>query len=174
VGRERLGQQIVTGPIDCDHLAQAGGPFDLITLWDTIEHLHAPDEAVRLLAERLEPGGVLTLSTGDITALVTRLSGPHWHLYNLPEHLWFFSVQALKRLLRRAGLEVLDVHREVCWYTAQYLLDRLVISMCRRPVPLPRPAILGRLSVPVTLLDIVTLHARKPIAAASSRCGRRS
>jgi len=162
VGRERLDQRIVAGPIDDEHLTQVGGPFDLITLWDAIEHLHAPDEALRSLAERLAPGGVLALSTGDITALVARFSGPHWHLYNLPEHLWFFSVQALKRLLRRAGLEVVDVQREVCWYTAQYLIDRLAASLCRRPVPLPRPEILQRLSVPITLLDIVTLHARKP------------
>jgi SAM-dependent methyltransferase len=161
-GRERLNQHIVTGPIDAAHLSEVGGPFDLITLWDVIEHLPAPGEALQSLAERLTPGGVLTLSTGDIGSLVARASGAHWHLYNLPEHLWFFSVPSLKRMLRRAGLHVIGVQREICWYTAQYLLERLVYSLGRRPARFPVAPILRRINVPVTLLDIVTISARKP------------
>ncbi|MGB9624207.1 MAG: class I SAM-dependent methyltransferase [Phycisphaerae bacterium] len=161
-GREQLHQRIVTGPIDADHLARIDGGFDLITLWDAIEHLPAPDEALNLLAGRLEPGGVLTLSTGDIGSLAARASGSRWHLYNLPEHLWFFSVPSLQRLLHRTGLGVIDVQREVCWYTARYLVQRLLVSFGRRAARFPGAAILNRLNVPVTLLDIVTVSARKP------------
>lgn len=162
-GREQLGQRIVTGPIDADHLKQVGGGFDLITLWDAIEHLPAPDEALRLLSERLDPGGVLTLSTGDVGSLAARASGAAWHLFNLPEHLWFFSVASLERLLRRSGLRVIGVQREVCWYTTQYLVERLLFSFGRRAVQFPGTAILKRINLPVTLLDIVTISARKPV-----------
>ncbi len=162
-GRERLGQRIVTGPADRGHLDEAGGPFDWITLWDTIEHLHRPDEVLALLAARLRPGGVLALSTGDVASLAARASGDHWHLYNLPEHLWFFSVPALRRLLRRAGLCVVGVRREVCWYTAQYLVERFLYSLGRRAARFPGAALLKRVNVPITLLDIVTIHARKPV-----------
>lgn len=161
-GREQLHQRIVTGPIDAEHLARIDGGFDLITLWDVIEHLPAPDEALNLLAGRLEPGGVLTLSTGDIGSLAARVTGDRWHLYNLPEHLWFFSVPSLRRLLHRAGLGVIDVQREICWYTARYLVERLLFSFGRRAARFPGAAMLNRLNVPVTLLDIVTVSARKP------------
>jgi len=161
-GRDQLHQRIITGPVDAEHLVRIDGGFDLITLWDTIEHLPAPAEAMNLLAGRLEPGGVLTLSTGDIGSLAARASGSRWHLYNLPEHLWFFSVPSLRHLLRRAGLRVIGVQREVCWYTAGYLLERLFVSFGRRPPGLCAGAVLKGIRIPVTLLDIVTISARKP------------
>ena len=161
-GVKDLGQRIVQGPIDAAHLDEAGGPFDIITLWDTIEHLPAPDEALQALSGRLRPDGILALSTGDVTSLAARAAGPRWHLFNLPEHLWFFSVPSLKRLLHRAGLTVERVEREICWYTAQYLLERLLFSFGRRSGRLPAVATLRRVQVPVTLLDIVTVYARRP------------
>lgn len=161
-GRERLSLLIVNGPLDEEHLAQLDGSFDLITLWDVIEHLPAPDDALRLLADRLAPGGVLTLSTGDVGSLAARLTGRRWHLFNPPEHLWFFTVPALRRLLARTGLVTARVQREVCWFTAQYLLERLLFSVRRRAAHPPGARLLQRLNVPCTLLDVVTVHARKP------------
>lgn len=161
-GRDRLGQDVVTGPIDAASLAQAGGPFDLITLWDAIEHLPAPDEALQLLAARLRPDGILALSTGDIGSLAARACGRRWHLFNLPEHLWFFTVPSLSHVLRRAGLDVVRVEREIGWYTLQYLFDRLLHSLGRAPIRLPA-AVFNRLAVPVSLFDIVTVYARKSV-----------
>ena len=159
-GREQLNLRVLRGRVDAEGLDRCGQRFDLITLWDVVEHLHQPDEVLRLLAQRLNPGGVLSLSTGDIGALVARLSGRRWHLYDLPEHLWFFSVPALRRLLRRAGLEPIKIRREVCWYTVQYLIDRLSFSAGTSRSGKRRGSILSRLSLPMTLFDIVTIHAR--------------
>jgi SAM-dependent methyltransferase len=163
-GRARHGLNIACGPIDTAHLPHRDASFDLITLWDVIEHLPAPADALALLAERLSPGGVLALSTGDVASPVARLSGRRWHLYNLPEHLWFFNARSLGMLLERAGLVVERVEREVCWYTTRYLLDRLMYTLGRGPILPGRLRWLERLTVPFSLFDIVTLHARKPVA----------
>jgi SAM-dependent methyltransferase len=167
-GRARHGLNIACGPIDAAHLPHRDTSFDLITLWDVIEHLPAPADALALLAERLSPGGVLALSTGDVASPVARLSGRRWHLYNLPEHLWFFNARSLGMLLERAGLVVERVEREVCWYTTRYLLDRLMYTLGRGPILPGRLRWLERLTVPFSLFDIVTLHARKPVAIAAS------
>ncbi|MFQ5423764.1 MAG: class I SAM-dependent methyltransferase [Phycisphaerae bacterium] len=159
-GRERLDQDIRTGPLDASQLRPLGGPFDLITMWDTLEHLPHPDEALLELADRLQPEGVLSLSTGDVASVAARLSGRFWHLFRVPEHLWFFSLPALRRLLKRAGLEVVRVEREVGWYTAHYLVERLASSLGHRTPRVPGGRVLHRLVVPLTLWDIVTVHAR--------------
>ncbi len=159
-GRERLGVEVLHGALDQAHLNRIGGPFDLITLWDVIEHLPRPDESLGLLAGKLSADGVLSLSTGDIGSLVARLSGRHWHLLNLPEHLWFFTVPALQHLLARSGLVAVSIRREVCWFTAQYLLERLIYSLSGRHARAPGNSFLAGLSLPCTLLDVVTVYAR--------------
>ncbi|MCB9849906.1 MAG: class I SAM-dependent methyltransferase [Phycisphaerales bacterium] len=169
-GREQLGLAIDCGAVDPQQLARFTEPFDLVTMWDVIEHLPEPQTAIAQLAGKLSPGGVLALSTGDVASLAARLCGRRWHLYNLPEHLWFFNERSLRLLLERAGLVVERVRREACWYTARYLLDRLMYSLGRPPLKLARMGLFERLNFPVTLGDIVTIHARKPARVAVPAC----
>lgn len=161
-GRKELGLPITHGPLDAEHLDRLDARYDLVTLWDVIEHLPDPVEAVGLLAGKLAPGGVLALSTGDVRSLAARLCGRRWHLYNLPEHLWFFTDESLRILLNRAGLVVESVRREFCWYTARYLLDRLMYTLGREPIASSAARLLDRVTLPCSLGDILTVHARKP------------
>ena len=162
--RQVWGQRVVTGEINAATLDEAGRRFDLIALWDVIEHLPDPCHAVALLADRLRPGGVLAVSTGDVSSLVAKLSGPRWHLYNLPEHLWFFSAASLQRLLERAGLIVHKRCCEVGWYPLRYLFERgaFKFPVIARWAGRMARSRLGRISVPMTLFDVVTVYAVKP------------
>jgi SAM-dependent methyltransferase len=143
--------------------------YDCIALWDVIEHLRDPAGVLIQAGQALRPGGILALSTGDITSLSARLSGPGWHLFTVPEHLYFFSPAALEQLLRRAGCRIVQTTREVIWVPVAYLLERLrktrVLPEPRRSrrAGLPRglkPAARDWL-VPATLLDVLGLYARR-------------
>lgn len=157
--RDELHQRVWQGQVRADDLR--GGPYDVVTLWDVIEHLPDPRDALAALAGAMNRGGLLALSTGDVSSLVARLSGPRWHLYTLPEHLWFFTAGGLRRLLRRVGLEPVACRYEVCWYTVRYLAERIEAMAGRGRFISPRLGRASRLSVPVTLADIVTFLARK-------------
>lgn len=136
----------------------ADARFDCVTLWDVIEHLRDPCGTTASLARLLPSGGVMALSTGDVSSLAARLSGARWHLFNLPEHLFFFSPRSLRALLGRAGLRVARLRREPSWCPVRYLTERVLKSARRR-----RPeADWGRLVLPVTLLDVVSVYATKP------------
>ncbi len=87
------------------------GPFDVITLWDAIEHLERPDRALAEARRLLRPGGWLALSTADSTSLVRRLTGRRWRIFQDPTHLFFFDEPTLRRLLARAGFEVAWLRR---------------------------------------------------------------
>lgn len=80
--------------------------LDAFCMWDTIEHLRAPDLYLERIAEILPHGGFLALTTGDIGSLLAHWQGPRWRQIHPPTHLWYFSRDTLKRTLRRYGFEV--------------------------------------------------------------------
>ena len=130
--------------------------FDAITLWDALEHVRDPLDTLRRVARALRAGGVLALSTGDITSLCARLSGRRWHLFNLPEHLFFFSPQSLRTLFGQVGVSVARVTREVSWVPAAYLRERLVKTLGGRVRT--RAGTWERWVVPATLFDVLGIY----------------
>lgn len=136
--------------------------FARITLWDVLEHLADPHAAVAELARLLQPGGRLALTTGDVGSLVARLSGARWHLYTLPEHLFFYSRRSLRRLLADHGLVVERMRAEGSSYSLGYLAERLRKTLLPGPLQPGRRWPGSRLRLPVNLFDIVTVHAVKP------------
>lgn len=156
---EQLGQNVWHGQVRREDLR--GGPYDVVTMWDVIEHLPDPADALAALATTLRSRGLIILSTGDRSTFAARLSGARWHLFTLPEHLWFFTRHSLTRLLARCGLNVVGYRYEVCWYPLRYLIERIEAVAGSRGVLSTRLGCFGRIRLPATLGDIVTVVARK-------------
>ena len=84
--------------------------FNAITLWDVIEHLPKPLDALRSLYRALEPGGTLYLSTPNLAGWVPRF---HWRVLRPltgiwphpepPLHLHQFTALTVARLFAAAG-----------------------------------------------------------------------
>ena len=136
--------------------------YDCITMWDVIEHLRDPAGVLARASSALRPGGVLALSTGDLTSVVARLSDRRWHLLNLPEHLFFFSPASLRALLSRAGLRLVRITREVYWAPLGYVRERLAKMFGR--TTLGRRLALDDWVLPATLLDVIGVYAIRPAA----------
>jgi 2-polyprenyl-3-methyl-5-hydroxy-6-metoxy-1,4-benzoquinol methylase len=93
-----------------DYLAmELGRSVDVITMWDTIEHLKRPDLFIEKAASDLKSGGMIAITTGDIGSLNARLRGRRWRMIHPPTHLHYFSTATLGRLLDRHGFEVVSV-----------------------------------------------------------------
>jgi 2-polyprenyl-3-methyl-5-hydroxy-6-metoxy-1,4-benzoquinol methylase len=104
--RSRLGLDVIIGT-----LAEAALPaasFDLVTLWDVVEHLPNPRAALEETWRLLRPAGILCVSTGDISGVTARIYGAKWGLLAPPGHLFYFSRRTLFALLRESGFEVLQ------------------------------------------------------------------
>jgi SAM-dependent methyltransferase len=97
------GLDVRTGTLDAVALPEAS--FDLVALWDVIEHLPDPAAAVRRVARLLRPGGVLALATGDVSGFTARAFGARWGLLAPPGHLYYFSRRTLRALLEQSGFE---------------------------------------------------------------------
>jgi 2-polyprenyl-3-methyl-5-hydroxy-6-metoxy-1,4-benzoquinol methylase len=85
--------------------------FDLVTLWDVLEHLPDPARALERATGWLRPGGRLVLETQDVASFAARALGRRWHHYKQPEHLHHFSPRTITGLLEGHGLRVLEIGR---------------------------------------------------------------
>jgi SAM-dependent methyltransferase len=137
----------------------ASRSFDVVTLWDVLEHLPDPHAAVAELARCLRPGGRLALTTGDVESLAARLSGRRWHLYTIPEHLFFFSRESLRRLLDAHGLRIESIRREGGAFPLGYLVERLRKTLFGKPPSTRRRWPGADLVVPLNLFDVLTVEA---------------
>lgn len=90
--------------------------FDIITMWDVIEHLREPWEDLQNLSNRLRPGGYLLVSTPNARSLRARLRQSRWDNILNPTHFYYFTRKSLRAVLYRADFnEVTEVHFAVCY-----------------------------------------------------------
>ena len=154
--------------VTTDDFLQAGvssAAFDVVSMWDYVEHVPDPAANLEKAFDVLQPGGYLALSTGDVDSLLARLAGRFWHLMIPPRHPYFFSPVTIRRLVTAAGLDLVQIGRPgkrvpldfAAWKLATMTLPGLsapVIQTCERLG-------LGRVAPSVNLFDIMTVYARK-------------
>lgn len=103
--------------------AQAAS-FDIVTLWDVIEHLTDPFHTVRQCAELLKPGGLFALSTHNMQSQWARLYGSRYP-FLMRMHLFHFSNRTIVRLLQESGFEVVKLYKHRRFLSVDYFLNRL-------------------------------------------------
>ena len=91
-----------------DHLDDWQSGFDLLTMWDVIEHV--PDTVELLAAARgcLRPGGVMAIKTPSVDCPEAEVFGPHYHSLKR-EHLILLGPRSIASAAEAAGLDVIAV-----------------------------------------------------------------
>ena len=143
--------------------AARGARYDVVTLWDVVEHLAEPRRDLELALRLLRPGGKLVLSTIDSGSRVARLLGARWP-WLMDMHLFYFDRRNLPALLEGIGFRVLWRRDYVHTVSAGYLLRKLEASFPALSW-LPRAArrlLPARLPVPVSLGDNMVVLAERP------------
>jgi SAM-dependent methyltransferase len=139
--------------------------FDLICLWDTIEHLPHPIRTIERAARWLKPGGFLAISTGDIESRIARWRGPRWRQIHPPTHLYYFSPTTLNRAFEKSGLVMDDLRHPGQFRSYSAMVSKI---LARRPGQNSWMSSLatwgGRLDFPMylNLWDLMVATARKP------------
>lgn len=80
------------------------GTFDIVCLWDVIEHLHDPGKCIEVARQLINPGGVLLVNFPDIGTVPAKLFGKHfWWILSV--HLQHFNQETITDFCIRRGFE---------------------------------------------------------------------
>jgi 2-polyprenyl-3-methyl-5-hydroxy-6-metoxy-1,4-benzoquinol methylase len=96
-----------------------GATFDVVTLFDVLEHMRDPRATLAACHEVLRPGGLLVLTTPDVGGLVPRVTYAlfgrtlgAWEHPTPPGHLVQFARRTLRQALAAEGFEVVRERSE--------------------------------------------------------------
>jgi len=156
------GLHVVQGTMETADLPEAY--FDVVTMWDVIEHLADPLGAVQQAYRLLKAGGLLVVHTIDIESPFARLMGARWP-WLMEMHIYYFSRRTLRAMLEKSGFQVLSDQPQGRYLRLGYLMNRAgaLMPLVGRPAEwLVSKLGLRGLAVPVNLGDLFTAYARKP------------
>ena len=90
--------------------------FDVVTMFDVIEHLPDPKKTLQKIHKILKPNGLLIVMTINVGSLNARVAGKYWtHIHPLG-HYYYFSRKTLSKVLEITGFKPFKVEYHVKGY----------------------------------------------------------
>jgi 2-polyprenyl-3-methyl-5-hydroxy-6-metoxy-1,4-benzoquinol methylase len=104
---ERAGIKVIVRPMELADFAQ--GSFNLVTMWEVLEHLTEPKnilyEARRILAD----DGLLFILVPNANSFVTRILHERSYTFGGHSHLNHFNPASLTKLLNIMGFDIIEM-----------------------------------------------------------------
>jgi SAM-dependent methyltransferase len=99
--RATFGLTVWTGNISA--VPHDAGPFDVITMWHVLEHVHDLKGTLARVRELLSPEGRFVIAVPNPLSFDARQYGRNWVAWEAPRHLYHFEPDVLLSLLDREG-----------------------------------------------------------------------
>jgi SAM-dependent methyltransferase len=117
------GLQIEQGTIESHTFVPES--FDLVCLWDVIEHLPDPKSSLVEIRNLLKPNGILLINYPDIGTWQAKLAGKRfWWILSV--HLHHFTRASIRNICSRTGFEAFHFQRY--WQTLEFgYLERMAV-----------------------------------------------
>jgi 2-polyprenyl-3-methyl-5-hydroxy-6-metoxy-1,4-benzoquinol methylase len=104
---ERAGIQVIVRPIEISDIEL--GSFNLITMWEVLEHLTEPKSVLFECRRVLPDNGLLLILVPNSDSLVTRLLHEKSDTFGGHSHLNHFNPKSLTILLESMGFEIIEL-----------------------------------------------------------------
>jgi len=125
--RERWGDRINVMSLEQPSFSTIP-PFDLVTMFDVLEHSPDPRGLLKGVRRLLRPGGLLTVTTHNFSSPFRRLMGRRWSYLDPLEHLSYFSPRALNALLKAEGFSITGLKASGKFVSIDFLLGEAEFS----------------------------------------------
>jgi SAM-dependent methyltransferase len=85
------------------------GFFDVICLFEVLEHLHNPASVLKEARRTLKNGGILVITVPNFASLERIILGDCWYGVDAPRHLYHFTKKTLRLILEKSGFTILSL-----------------------------------------------------------------
>jgi len=120
-GKENYGITIWQGDIFSHRFEK--NFFDVVTLWDVLEHVPDPSKNLEEINRILKPGGILVVNYPDISSWISKLMGKKW-IFLLSVHLFYFNRKTIKKMLNKNGFKAIKIKPHFQTLSLGYLAFR--------------------------------------------------
>jgi 2-polyprenyl-3-methyl-5-hydroxy-6-metoxy-1,4-benzoquinol methylase len=86
--------------------------YDLMTLWDVLEHIDYADKIIEKMSRLLKPGGYTFIQVPQIDSFFAILLRSGWWAMGL-DHVNYFSKKTIHQLLLKHGLELVKIKSSI-------------------------------------------------------------
>lgn len=109
--------------------------FDVITMFEVIEHLKDPAGILKECHRILKPGGIIFISTGNAAGWTVRFLKNNWDYFDIQKgHISFFNPESLNKIVRGAGFRVVDFEtRSVKISSTKTLYTKIIAELLNLP-----------------------------------------
>jgi len=119
--RDKFGLNVCEGTVENCNLKDSS--VDVITMWDVIEHIQNPLDALVAVRAKLKNGGLLVIKTPDekslfkfISIILYKLSKRKIsfllkYVYYMP-HYFYYNKKTIQKMLGKFGFEILKIETE--------------------------------------------------------------
>lgn len=107
-GNFRYATEILRLDVRKGTIEEAGfqdGSFDVITMWDVIEHIPDPSGVLAKIRRLLKDDGLLCIETPNAGSIYRKILGKRWIGFAEPSHIFAFDRKTLAALLEKTGFQ---------------------------------------------------------------------
>ena len=132
----------------------AQGQFDLVTCFQTFEHVRDPLQLSRDVNSLLKNGGRFFAVTHNFRGNVNRILGKKSPIYDI-EHFQLFSPQSLRQMLEFAGFKEIKIFFIINTYPLFYWIKLLpALPFKKQIISLVKKIKIGHLAIPFPIGNI--------------------
>ena len=86
---------------------QGGGkPYDIVTMWHVLEHVHELHGTIGWIKDHLTTNGKLVVAVPNHESYDAKVFQEHWAAYDVPRHLYHFSATSMRELMLQHRLKI--------------------------------------------------------------------
>jgi SAM-dependent methyltransferase len=103
--------------------------FDIVTLYNVLEHTHNPTRVCDEIYRILKNDGFLVIQIPNKNSLQYKILRKRWAAFDVPRDLYYFGTEMVRALLGKVGFTVTEMDHVMSWWHPPTLVLSLFPSL---------------------------------------------